>query len=215
MGILIKNHFLNSSKVKNRHQKKNTPKRVFLVYKPFGMLSQFTREVAGQFTLADLDFDFPPDVYPVGRLDYDSEGLLLLSNDKSLTDKLLNPVNAHKREYWVEVEGEISDEALRNLQKGVEISINGQKYTTMPAQAEKIEMPALPERNPPIRVRKTIPTSWISIVLQEGKNRQVRRMTAAVGFPTLRLVRARILNLPLAGMKSGQISEILLSEIGF
>jgi 23S rRNA pseudouridine2457 synthase len=85
----------------------------------------------------------------------------------------------------------------------------------MPAQAEKIEMPALPERNPPIRVRKTIPTSWISIVLQEGKNRQVRRMTAAVGFPTLRLVRARILNLPLAGMKSGQISEILLSEIGF
>ncbi len=197
------------------NQLKNASQCSFLVYKPFGMLSQFTQEVEGQLTLADLDFSFPIDVYPVGRLDYDSEGLLLLSNDKSLTDKLLNPINEHNREYWVQVEGEITDEALCKLNNGVEINIKGKKYTTKPAQVQKIAPPVLPERNPPIRTRKMIPTSWVSIVLKEGKNRQVRRMTAATGFPTLRLVRARILNLTLEGLKSGSISEISLTKLQF
>jgi 23S rRNA pseudouridine2457 synthase len=185
-----------------------TPIRHFLLYKPYGMLSQFTREVAGQRTLADLDFDFPTDVYPVGRLDHDSEGLLILSNDKTLPDKLLNPANMHERAYWVQVEGSISAEAIMQLQNGVLINVHGKKHQTMPALVKQLTEPVLPARNPPIRFRANVPTSWISIVLHEGKNRQIRRMTAAVGFPTLRLVRARILNYHIEGMNEGEICEI-------
>lgn len=164
------------------------------------MLSQFSRE--GEHpTLADLDFKFPKDVYPVGRLDSDSEGLLLLTNDNFLKTKLLEPRNRHSRTYYVQVEGEITEEACASLSTGVNISINGKQYHTLPAAAHLIEEPFLPERNPPIRFRKNIPVSWVSISLHEGKNRQVRRMTAAVGFPTLRLVRWSVGKISLADQK--------------
>lgn len=172
----------------------------YLIYKPFGMLSQFSREGDHQ-TLADLDFTFAKDIYPVGRLDADSEGLLLLTNDNFLKTKLLEPRNRHTRTYYVQVEGEVTEEACRQLSAGVKISINGKQYQTLPAEVSKIEEPELPERNPPIRFRKNIPTSWLSVTLHEGKNRQVRRMTATVGFPTLRLVRWSIGKISLADKK--------------
>lgn len=180
------------------------------------MLSQFSREGDHQ-TLADLDFTFAKDIYPVGRLDADSEGLLLLTNDNFLKTKLLEPRNRHTRTYYVQVEGEVTDEACRELSNGVRISINGKQYKTLPAEVSKIAEPELPERNPPIRFRKNIPTSWLSVTLHEGKNRQVRRMTAAVGFPTLRLVRWSIgkiflqdkkINLP----KPGEVWEVTSKE---
>nr|WP_295930024.1 pseudouridine synthase [uncultured Dyadobacter sp.] len=174
--------------------------RYFLIYKPFGMLSQFTREGDHQ-TLADLGFDFPKDVYPVGRLDADSEGLLLLTNDNFLKTKLLEPRNKHTRTYYVQVEGEATELACAQLSRGVNISINGKQYKTLPAEVAVIEEPTLPERNPPIRFRKNIPTSWLSVTLHEGKNRQVRRMTASVAFPTLRLVRWSIGKISLADKK--------------
>lgn len=189
--------------------------RSFLIYKPYGMLSQFTRETAEQRTLADLDFNFPVDVYPVGRLDYDSEGLLLLTNDKTLNFKLLNPENAHQRKYFVQVEGDVTAAAIAALCKGVAISLQGKTYQTMPATVKKIEPPSLPERLPPIRTRLNVPTSWLSISLQEGKNRQVRRMTAAVGFPTLRLVRIQLLHWQIGAMQPGEIVEIEGVEIPF
>lgn len=168
------------------------------------MLSQFTKE-GDHPTLADLDFEFPKDVYPVGRLDADSEGLLLLTNDNGLKTKLLEPRNKHRRTYLVQVDGAATDEACDRLSKGVDISINGKPYRTLPAIAHLIAEPELPERDPPIRFRKNIPTSWISLTLHEGKNRQVRRMTAAVNFPTLRLVRGAI----------GGISLFKIPELAF
>ena len=172
-------------------------KKTYLIYKPYMMLSQFTQEVANQVTLKDLDYTFEKDIYPVGRLDADSEGLLVLSNDKTLTDKLLNPKNKHWRTYYVQVEGAITQEAIAALCKGVEIKANKNQppYLTQPAKVEFLQaedIAFLPERNPPVRFRANIPTSWLSISLIEGKNRQVRKMTAAVGFPTLRLVRVAI-----------------------
>jgi 23S rRNA pseudouridine2457 synthase len=174
--------------------------RYFLIYKPFGMLSQFTREGDNQ-TLADLGCPFPKDVYPVGRLDADSEGLLLLTNDNYLKTKLLEPRNRHTRTYYVQVEGEVTQDACEVLSAGVTISINGKQYKTLPAHATPIAEPTLPERNPPIRFRQNIPTSWLSLTIREGKNRQVRRMTASVGFPTLRLVRWSIGKISLADAK--------------
>lgn len=172
------------------------------------MLSQFTKEGEHQ-TLADLDYNFPKDIYPVGRLDADSEGLLLLTNDNRLKTQLLDPKRKHLRTYWVQVEGEITDEACAKLSSGVQISVNGKKYNTLPAKARKIDLPTLPERNPPIRFRANIPTSWIEISLHEGKNRQVRKMTASVGFPTLRLVRHRIGQYLVAdGLQPGDVKEI-------
>lgn len=173
------------------------------------MLSQFTQEVPGQVTLADFTFEFPKDVYPVGRLDADSEGLLLLTSDRRLNDRLLNPRHAHPRTYLVQVEGIPDQEALQALQKGVSISINGKKHQTAPAQVEACpEPPVLPERNPPIRVRQSIPDTWISLQITEGKNRQVRRMCAAVGYPVLRLVRAAIGNLKIGNMQPGDVVEL-------
>lgn len=180
----------------------------FLFYKPFQVLSQFSPE-GNKKTLADFFPDIPKDVYPVGRLDYDSEGLLLLTNDKTLTHRLLEPKFAHARSYWVQVEGEITQEALAQLQKGVHISVDGKAYHTKPARAHLLlEEPQLPERHPPIRFRKNIPTSWIALSLMEGKNRQVRKMTAATGFPTLRLVRYSIGSINISGMESGDIREL-------
>ncbi len=172
------------------------------------MLSQFSKE-GTHATLADLNFDFPKDVYPVGRLDADSEGLLILTNDSALNHRLLNPKFKHKRTYHVQVDGQATPEAVQGLSRGVAISIDGKKHHTLPAQAQTLPTePMLPERNPPIRFRKNIPTSWLSLTLHEGKNRQVRRMTAAVGFPTLRLVRWAIEGLLLGDMQVGEVREV-------
>ncbi|GAB3032971.1 pseudouridine synthase [Spirosoma pulveris] len=184
----------------------------FLIYKPYLMLSQFSKE-GDKPTLADLDFDFPSDVYPVGRLDADSEGLLLLTNDKQLNHRLLNPKFRHNRTYYVQVDGALTNEACQQLSEGVTISVDGKAYTTLPGKAVYIEEPGLPERNPPIRFRASIPTSWLSISLHEGKNRQVRKMTAAVGFPTLRLVRWAIESLTAEGMMPGDVRLLSRADV--
>ncbi|TDB63954.1 pseudouridine synthase [Arundinibacter roseus] len=176
----------------------------YAIYKPFGMLSQFSRE-GDQPTLADLPFAFPKDVYPVGRLDADSEGLLLLTNDNIFKTRLLDPAKRHERTYWVQVEGEITQEACAQLAAGVTISINGKKHNTLPAKAQVLNTPNVPVRNPPIRFRKNVPDSWLSLTLHEGKNRQVRRMTAAVGFPTLRLIRWSIGTFSVEGFEPGEV----------
>lgn len=183
------------------------PHRYLLFYKPFQVLSQFSKEGDKQ-TLADYFPEIEKDIYPVGRLDYDSEGLLLLTNDKRLTHRLLAPAEAHPRTYWVQVEGAITEDALAQLRTGVTISIDGKKHPTLPAKATALEIPEIPPRNPPIRYRAAIPTSWIALTLTEGKNRQVRRMTAAVGFPTLRLIRAAIGNLKAGNMQPGEWREV-------
>lgn len=186
--------------------------RYYAVYKPYDMLSQFSRE-GNHPTLADLAFEFPKDVYPVGRLDADSEGLLLLTNDNFFKTRLLDPKQRHFRTYYVQVEGEITEEACEKLANGVSISINGKKHHTLPAQAQSIENPALPERSSPIRYRKSIRTSWLLLALHEGKNRQVRRMTAAVGFPTLRLVRWAIGKYTLSDIQPGEVRELTAPEV--
>lgn len=181
--------------------------RYFIINKPYGILSQFSPE-GDKKGLGEL-FQFPKDVYPVGRLDADSEGLLILTNDKDLNHQLLNPRFKHWRTYWVQVDGAISQEALQQLESGVSIKINKADYHTLPARARLMPEPEdLSERVPPVRFRKEIPTSWISISLQEGKNRQVRRMTAAVGFPTLRLIRIQIEGLQLQDMQIGGVREL-------
>ncbi|MBI4944762.1 MAG: pseudouridine synthase [Bacteroidetes bacterium] len=181
--------------------------RYFIIYKPYEMLSQFTREGTHK-TLANLSYSFPKDVYPVGRLDADSEGFLLLTNDKQVNHLLLNPKFKHNRTYLVQVEGVFSEEAKKKLEQGVTISMDGKDYKTLPSKVILDKEPNLPERNPPIRFRKNIPTSWIEITLQEGKNRQVRKMTASVGFPTLRLVRIGIEKISLGKMMPGEVREI-------
>ena len=171
------------------------------------VLSQFS-PVDGKKTLADF-FSVPKDVYPVGRLDYDSEGLLILTNDTHVNHQLLNPKHKHEREYWVQVEGSITSDAIKMLEDGVTISIDGKKHFTKPCKAKIItEEINVQERNPPIRFRKNISTTWISLILSEGKNRQVRRMTASVGFPTLRLIRTRIENISLEELKPGEMQEL-------
>ena len=146
--------------------------KYYIIYKPFGMLSQFSREHEGHITLADLDYTFEKDVYPVGRLDKDSEGLLILTNNKQLTDALLNPKHKHWRSYWVQVDKIPTAEAIQALQDGVDIKVGKQVYRTQQAKALLLDnAPALPDRNPPVRFRKEIPTAWIQIGLIEGKNR--------------------------------------------
>jgi 23S rRNA pseudouridine2457 synthase len=185
--------------------------RYYLIYKPYQVLTQFSRE-GNKASLAD-HFKVPRDVYPVGRLDYDSEGLLILTNDTSLNHRLLNPRFAHEREYWVQVDGAITADALEQLQKGVQIAVDGKAYTTRRCQASFFDgEPAVPPRNPPIRFRKQIPAPWIRLVLQEGKNRQVRKMTAAIGFPTLRLIRYRISAATLEGLGPGEMRELSREE---
>ena len=169
------------------------------------MLTQFSGE---EFTLASLG-DFPREVYPVGRLDKDSEGLLLLTDDKALNHQLLNPRFGHQRTYYVQVEGIPTSEALAQLQQGVTIQVDGMSYRTKPALVKLVDpAPILPERNPPIRYRASIPDCWLALTLIEGKNRQVRKMTAAVGFPTLRLVRFSMEKITLDGMDAGEVREL-------
>lgn len=183
----------------------HTPFDYYLFYKPFQTLTQFSA-VEGKKTLSDYLPDIKKDVYPVGRLDYDSEGLLLLTNDKQLNHRLLNPLFLHEREYWAQVEGIATDTALQQLSKGVSITIDGKAYRTKKANAFLLPgEPDVPERYPPIRVRQSIPVSWLSLCLVEGKNRQVRKMTAAVNLPTLRLIRYRIGSVTIGGMQPGEL----------
>jgi 23S rRNA pseudouridine2457 synthase len=208
-------------------------------HKPFGVLSQFTSDGSSNRTLAQ--FGFPKNVYPIGRLDADSEGLLLLSDEGELNERLLHPRHAHEREYWAQVERIPATGALQKLSRGV--IIQGRK--TLPCRAWLLEpqpevestpafgrdafhrvpnstkkvadaverVPAvIPPRDPPIRFRKTVPTCWIGLELVEGKNRQVRRMTAAIGHPTLRLVRVQIGGLRLGNLPAGKWKELSREE---
>tara|TARA_R100000900_G_scaffold146080_5_gene134200 strand:- start:58652 stop:59236 length:585 start_codon:yes stop_codon:yes gene_type:complete len=175
--------------------------QILLFNKPFNVLCQFTEETnsrQGSRTLAD--FIQIKHVYPAGRLDKDSEGLVLLTDDGKLQHRIASPERKMSKSYWVQVEGDIDDEAISKLQRGVTLKDG----LTRPAEAKKIPTPQLWPRTPPIRERKNIPTSWLSLTIAEGKNRQVRRMTAAVGFPTLRLVRYRIGSWTLDGIEPGQ-----------
>lgn len=177
----------------------------FIINKPYGVLSQFSDE-DGHPGLGSI-YDLPKDVYPVGRLDRDSEGLLILTNDKSLNNSLLNPLKKHERRYWVEVEGVPEGSVQRKLESGVEINLKGKRHLTQPCKAALIEVD-IPEREPPINRVKHPQTSWLEMKLTEGKNRQVRRMTAKVGHPTLRLIRVAIENVTLGKLESGGIIQI-------
>jgi 23S rRNA pseudouridine2457 synthase len=220
--------------------------------KPYGVLSQFTPDGSPNRTLAE--FGFPKSVYPIGRLDADTEGLLLLSDEAELNERLLHPRHAHEREYWAQVERIPAPEALARLTKGVEIRVpNGpnvkvaqfakvlprilplrglsrrsvakaegdrrgegerfSNFTSLPCRAWILDpQPEIPPRVPPIRFRKTVPTCWVGLELVEGKNRQVRRMTAVIGHPTLRLIRVRIGALLLGDLRPGKWRELDAQE---
>ena len=182
-------------------------KHYIAIYKPYMMLCQFTKEKEGDVTLSGFPYPFPKDCYSVGRLDKDSEGLLLLTNDNFLKTKFLTPTSDHSKIYYVQLEGIPTDEAIAHLQKGVDIRIKGKIYHTKKAEAQLIEPPVLPERTPPIRYRANIPASWLKVTLTEGKNRQVRRMCAAVGFPVLRLVRYGMEGLGLDHLKENGLKN--------
>jgi 23S rRNA pseudouridine2457 synthase len=176
-------------------------------HKPYGVLSQFTPDGSPNRTLAE--FGFPKGVYPIGRLDADSEGLLLLSDEAALNARLLEPRHAHGRGYWAQVEPNPEDAALAQLQAGVIVA--GRK--TLPCRARRLDpQPQVAPRDPPIRFRKNVADCWIELELVEGKNRQVRRMTAAVGHPTLRLMRVRIGGFGLEELAAGQWRELTQPE---
>jgi len=176
--------------------------------KPFGVLSQFTSDGSKNRTLAE--FGFPKEVYPIGRLDADSEGLLFLSDEPEWNAKLLQPRHAHEREYWAQVERIPSPDSLKKLERGV--TIQGRK--TLPCHAWMLDpQPVIAPRNPPIRFRKSVPDCWIALELIEGKNRQVRKMTAAIGHPTLRLMRVRIGNFWLGDLPAGKWRKLTPDEI--
>lgn len=186
--------------------------KYYIVHKPFNVLSQFSK-VPGKKTLIDF-YKLSKDVYPVGRLDYDSEGLLILTNDKQLNNLLLNPSFNHQREYWVQVEGEINQEALSKISNGVNIKDQGKNYFTKPCKAEIFKhKPIVFKREPAIRFRKTVSDSWFRLIMTEGRNRQVRKMTAAVGYPTLRLIRNRIENISIADLAPGEMKSLAKKEM--
>jgi 23S rRNA pseudouridine2457 synthase len=178
--------------------------------KPYGVISQFTPDGSPNKTLGE--FGFPPNVYPIGRLDADSEGLLLLSDEPALNERLLHPRHAHERIYWAQVERIPTAEALEQLRTG--LMIQGKK--TLPCNARILDpQPDVPPRDPPIRFRKNVPDSWIALELIEGKNRQVRRMTAAIGHPTLRLMRVQIGKFELRLLQPGKWKVLSLEERRF
>jgi 23S rRNA pseudouridine2457 synthase len=174
--------------------------------KPYGTLSQFTPE-SGHASLAD--FGLPKGVYPAGRLDHDSEGLLLLTSDGALQARVAAPRHKLPKIYWAQVERVITEEALAKLRRGVTL----RDGPTLPCGAKQLPDPGLPPREPPIRFRKTVPTSWVEIVLKEGRNRQVRRMLACVGFPVLRLLRRAIGPLTAEGLEPGRWRELNAEEL--
>lgn len=177
-------------------------------WKPYRVLTQFMDDAGERETLANyIDV---PDVYAAGRLDYDSEGLMLLTDDGDLNHRLTHPKYGHPRTYWAQVENIPDEAALDKIRQG---GISIKNYKTRPAQVHRIDEPDLPERNPPIRYRANIPDCWLELTLTEGKKRQVRRMTAAIGHPTLRLVRAAIGSLTLDGLQVRQWQELTASEL--
>jgi 23S rRNA pseudouridine2457 synthase len=179
------------------------------LHKPYGFLSQFTAEVGSRWRPL-AEFRLPKNVYAIGRLDADSEGLLLLSDEKGLNNRLLEPQHAHRREYWVQVEGVPSAETIARLERG---GIDLKDFNTLPCRARLLEpAPAVAPRTPPVRVRKTIPDAWLSLELIEGKNRQVRRMTAAVGHPTLRLIRVRVGDFWIGDLSPGEWRELTAEQ---
>jgi len=180
--------------------------RYYIIYKPYKVLSQYTDESENK-GLGSI-VSIPKGIYSVGRLDLDSEGLLILTNDKKLNQALLNPENEHKRTYHVEVEGIPSSSALKALNNGLCININGKAYMTKKAEVSTLIDYQLPERVPPVNRVKHPQTSWIELILTEGKNRQVRKMTAKVGHPTLRLLRVAIENLTIHRLLPGQLKMI-------
>ena len=185
-------------------------RRVLLAFhKPYGVLSQFTPEPGSRWrTLAD--FALPKNVYALGRLDADSEGLLLFSDEPGLNSRLLDPRHAHRREYWAQVERIPTPASLARLARG---GLDLGDYRTLPCRARRLDpAPELPPRDPPIRFRKNVPDCWLALELTEGKNRQVRRMTAFVGHPTLRLLRARVGEFQLGELAAGQWRELSAQE---
>lgn len=178
------------------------------LHKPYGVLSQFTPEPGSRWrTLAD--FNLPRQVYALGRLDADSEGLLLLSDEAGLNSRLLDPAAGHRREYWAQVERIPTAASLEKLSRGIRI----EDYVTKACVVRRLEpAPEVPPREPPIRARKNVPDCWLSLELIEGKNRQVRRMTAAIGHPTLRLQRVRIGRFTLGDLSPGQWRELSADE---
>ena len=187
----------------------DTSTRIILFYKPYGVLSQFT-DNGGETKRSTLkDYISVSDVYPVGRLDWDSEGLLLLTNYGQLQHRLSHPRFHHPRTYWVQVERIPDAAALSKLRQGITI----QDYRTRQALVQMLSTePPLPPRDPPIRFRKNVPTAWLEMTLTEGRNRQVRRMTAHVGFPTLRLVRVAIAHLRLESLQPGEWRNLTTNE---
>lgn len=196
------------------------PFRYFIANKPFNTICQFSQEVAGQKTLADLNFTFEKDVYPIGRLDQDSEGLLLLTSDRSLNHRLLNPQFAHKRTYLAQIEGIPTPESLEKFRKGVTIKIEKKLYDTLPADCQPVEDPSvyfdkksLWERLPLPKASGNKPMSWLEVTLTEGKNRQVRRMCSVIGHPCLRLIRVSIMDLKLGDLQPNEVKELEQSEM--
>lgn len=179
---------------------------LILFNKPFRVLCQF-RDSEGRPVLAD--YIRRPGIYPAGRLDHDSEGLLLLTDDGALQARIADPRWKLPKTYWVQVEGEVTEDALQRLREGVALNDG----PTLPAEASLLAAPDVWERTPPVRYRAHIPTSWIKLVIREGRNRQVRRMTAAVGFPTLRLIRVAIGPWTLEGLAPGEWREADLSAV--
>ncbi len=187
----------------------------FIANKPYNTVCRFTPESDGQQTLAHLNFNLPKDVYPVGRLDIDSEGLLLLTNDKKLNHTLLNPQFAHERTYLSLVQDRPTDETLENCQKGLEIKIEKKWITTLPCKVNRVEDPsvffngkAVWERIPPPIPQAWKQTTWLEMVLIEGKYRQVRRMCAKMEHPCLRLIRVKIANLKLNDLQPNEVLEL-------
>jgi 23S rRNA pseudouridine2457 synthase len=177
--------------------------KLILFNKPFGVLTQFSRQDDVPVLADYIDI---PGVYPAGRLDKDSEGLLVLTDDGKLQNKISSPKNKMSKTYWVQVEGDPDEQDLQRLREGIELKDG----LTLPAKVDKITEPSIWPRTPPIRERKQIPTQWLQIKIKEGRNRQVRRMTAAIGFPTLRLVRYSVGSWTLDGLELGEYLEIRL-----